>query len=61
MNQEELIEMVRRAGVRRGINAAIETLDKLRDTHNRRSSGYNDLTIAILKLQQLTIKEAEEI
>lgn len=61
MNNEELIDMVRKTGVRRGINASIETLMKLRELNNKRSSGYNELTIAIVKLQSLTVEEAEEI
>ena len=55
----EAINHARIAGVKRGINASIETLEKLRSMHSKRSSGYNDLTLAIIKLQELTIEEVE--
>lgn len=55
------IDLVREAGVRRGINASIKALEELRELHSKRSSGYNDLTLAISKLQALTVEEAEEI
>ena len=55
------IDNIRQAGVRRGINASIATLEKLRERHNKRSSGYNDLTIAINALLSLTIEQAEEV
>jgi hypothetical protein len=58
--QKPLIDIVREAGVRRGINASIKVLQELRDRHNKRSSGYNELTIAITKLIALTVEEAEE-
>ena len=53
------IRQARRAGVTRGINASIQALEELRSRHNKHSSGYNELTIAILKLQALNIDEVE--
>lgn len=55
----ELIDLARQAGVKRGINACIDELYLLRQRHNKRSSGYHDLTIAIDALSKLTISEVE--
>jgi hypothetical protein len=49
----------RQAGVKRGINASIQALEELRSRHGKRSSGYNDLSLAIIKLQALTVEEVE--
>jgi hypothetical protein len=61
MTPPEEIEFARTSGVQRGINASIQTIEKLREMHSKRSSGYNDLTIAIGRLQALTVEQAEEI
>ena len=53
------IDAARQAGVKRGINACIDELYLLRQRHNKRSSGYHDLTIAIDALSKLTISEVE--
>lgn len=55
----EELEKSRQAGVQRGINASIQALEELRSRHSKRSSGYNDLSLAIVKLQALTIEEVE--
>jgi len=60
MTNEEQIDFARRAGIRRGINASIKSLETLRELHSKRSSGYNDLTIAIGRLQDLDINKVEE-
>jgi hypothetical protein len=57
--EDMLIYAARQAGVRRGINACIDELYLLRSRHNKRSSGYNDLTLAIDKLTKLSIEEVE--
>ncbi len=49
----------RQTGVKRGINASIQALEELRSRHGKRSSGYNDLSLAIIKLQALTVEEVE--
>ena len=54
-----VIRNARQAGVQRGINASIQALEELRSRHNKRSSGYNDLSLAITKLQALTIDQVE--
>lgn len=54
-----LIDKARRAGVQRGINASVQTLENLRSLHSKGSSGYNDLTKAILTIQALDIDEVE--
>jgi hypothetical protein len=53
------LDKARQAGVQRGINASIQALEELRSRHNKRSSGYNDLSMAINKLQALTINQVE--
>ena len=53
------IRNARQAGVQRGINASIQALEELRSRHSKRSSGYNDLSLAIVKLQALTIDQVE--
>lgn len=59
-NLQPMLDFARKAGVQRGIKASIATLEKLRELHSKRSSGYNDLSIAIRKLEALTVEEAEE-
>ena len=54
-----VIRNARQAGVKRGINASITALEELRSRHNKRSSGYNDLSLAIVKLQALTVEKVE--
>jgi hypothetical protein len=54
-----VIRNARQAGVQRGINASIQALEELRSRHSKRSSGYNDLSLAIMKLQALTIDQVE--
>lgn len=61
MNNEELTDMVRRAGVRRGINAAIATLEQLRDRTEKGSHQEVAISICLLQLRSLTVEQAEEI
>ena len=53
------LDKARQAGVQRGISASIQALEELRSRHSKRSSGYNDLSLAITKLQALTIDQVE--
>lgn len=58
---EGIIDKARQAGVRRGINASITRLERLRDLHSETSAEWRNLTKAILELETLTIEQAEEI
>jgi hypothetical protein len=55
------IDSIRQAGVRRGINASIATLEKLRDLQPKNSNTFWEINFAISELQRLTVTEAEEI
>lgn len=55
------IDLARQAGVTRGINASIEAIENLRSVRDKRSSGYHDLTLAIMTLQKLSFTGVEEI
>jgi len=57
----QIVDMVRQAGVRRGIKSSISKLEDLRATHSKRSSGYNDLSKAIAILEALSVEEAENM
>jgi len=57
----EVIDQIRQAGVRRGIKASITVIENLRERHNKRSSGYHDLSLALDLLSKLTIEDAEEV
>jgi hypothetical protein len=46
-------------GVRLGINTCISAIEELRSKHSKRSSGYNDLTLALLILEKLTVEQVE--
>ena len=60
MNENQ-IDMVRIAGVRRGINASIATLEQLRDRTEKGSHQDVAIGICLLQLRSLTIEQAEEI
>ena len=61
MNNDKQIDMARHAGVRRGINASIETLQELRDRAEKGSHQYVAITVCLLQLRSLTVEKAEEI
>jgi hypothetical protein len=55
------VDKIRQAGVRRGINASITTLENLRDLQPKTSTTFWELNFAISELQRLTVTQAEEI
>jgi hypothetical protein len=55
----EAVDEARQAGVRRGITAAIQTIESMLERHRKGSSGRAELELVIHKLRLLTIEEVE--
>lgn len=59
--KNETIDMVRQRGVKRGINASIETLEALRDQTEKNSHQWVAVSICINQLRSLTVEKAEDM